>query len=725
MKQSLTISRRAFLVRSAAVGGGLMLSVCVPRSVFAEGKKKTSTTKEGPEVTAWVVVNPDDSIIIRVARTEMGQGSFTGLAMLVAEELECDWNKVRAEYASTSEHLRRNRIWGDMLTGGSRSIRDSQQYLREAGAAARIMLTTAAAQKWGVPVAECSAASSVITHGPTKKQLSFGAVAADAAKLEIPKEVALKDPREWKLAGQPLKRLDIPDKVTGKTQFASDARLPGMVYASIAHCPVFGGKLKRVDGDKIANLRGVIKVVPFEDAVAVVAEGSWWNAQQALKELPIEWDFGENAKVNSASIMEFLREGLNIKDAPVSRNEGDTEKAFASAAKTIEAEYYAPYLEHATMETQNCTALFKDGRIDVWAPSQNSEATAATAAETAEVPLANVGVHKVHLGGGFGRRGAFNEYTRQAVAIAKTLPGKPVKLMWSREEDIQHGHYRPISLVRMRAALDVSGAPTAWYVRQADQSIMSQVRPEQIKNGIDPIGSRCFSDSPYAFPNQRMEYAMRNTHVPVGFWRAVAHSHNPFFRESFIDEVAVAAGQDPYQFRRKLLAKAPRDLGILDAVAKATNWEKPLPAGVHHGIAMQDGYGSYTAAVVEVSVSEAGELKIHRIVIGIDSGYVVNPDSARAQIEGGAVYGLTAALSGEITIKDGRVEQSNFHDYPMLRIAEMPKVESVLAPTGGFWGGFGEPALAPLAPALCNAIYAATGKRIRSLPLKHHDLRKA
>jgi isoquinoline 1-oxidoreductase beta subunit len=417
---------------------------------------------------------------------------------------------------------------------------------------------------------------------------------------------------------------------------------------------------------------------------------------------------------------------LNLKEAPVSRNEGDTEKAFAAAAKTVEAEYYAPYLEHATMETNSCMALFKDGRVDVWATSQSSEATAAAASETAEVPLANVEVHKVHLGGGFGRRGSFfNEATRQAITIAKALPGKPVKLMWSREEDIQHSRYRPVALVRLKAALDASGEPVAWYVRQADQSIFSNIRPEAIKNGVDTIGVRTFADAPYAFPNIHMEYAMRNTHVPPGPWRAVAHTHNPFIRECFIDELAVAARQDPYQFRRKLLAKAPRDLGILDAVAKAANWEKPLPSGVHRGIAVQDAYGSYTAAVIEVSVSDKGELKIHRVVVGIDPGYIVNPDSVRAQAEGCVAYSLTASLYGEITIKDGRVEQSNFHDYPMLRIAEMPKVEVVLAPTGGFWGGVGEPTFAPLAPALCNAIYAATGKRIRSLPLKHHDLRKA
>ena len=728
MEQSLKMSRRSFLLRSATVSGGLLLEVTLPAYSSAETGTQTAaaeSSSNGPEVTAWVLVNPDDSVIIRVARVEMGQGSFTGLPMLVAEELGCDWSKIQAEYASTSEHLRRNRIFGTMLTGGSRSIRDSHEYLRQAGAAARIMLTTAAAQQWGVPVSECMAANSLITHTPTKRQLRYGAVAAEAAKLDIPQDPPLKDPKDWTVLGQPAERFDIPDKVTGKTQFAIDTKLPGMLYASIAHCPVFGGRLKSVNADKVAQMRGVVKVVPLEDAVAVVAEESWWNAHQAVRELSIEWDFGENANVSSDSIMEFLREGINLKKAPVSRDEGDVETAFAAAAKTVEAEYYAPYLEHATMEPQNCTVLYTDDRVDVWAPSQNSEATAAVTAETAQVPIAKVEVHKVHLGGGFGRRGLFIEFVRQAVSIAKTMPGKPLKLIWSREEDIQHGRYRPVALVRMKAALDASGEPTAWSVRQADQSIFSAIRPSLIKDGVDVVNVRTFADAPYAFPNIHMEYAMRNTHVPPGPWRAVAHTHNPYFRESFIDELAHAAGQEPYQFRRKLLAQAPKDLAILDAVAKAADWEKSLPEGVHRGIAVQDAYGSYTAAVIEASVNAEGVLKVHRVVVGIDCGYVANPDSVRAQVEGSVVFGLTAALYGEITIKDGRVEQSNFHNYKMMRIAEMPKVEVVLEPSGGFWGGAGEPGMAPLAPALCNAIFAATGKRIRSLPLSQHDLRKA
>ena len=719
-----TVSRRTFLLQTAAVGGSLVVGFHLPQLAHALGDGAGTEPSNSREINAWIVLNPDDSVIIRVARSEMGQGSFTGLPQLVAEELECDWSKVRAEYASTSEHLRRGRIFGSMLTGGSRSIRTSHDYLRQAGAAARELLITAAAQRWGVPPAECVAAGSVITHPLSGQKLSYGTVAAEAAKLEPPGEIPLKDPKDWKLIGQSVARFDIPDKVTGAQRFAIDIQLPGMLYAAIAQCPVFGGRPIRFESDAIAGRRGVVKVVPLDDAVAVVAD-NWWRAQQALKALPIEWDFGNNGSVSSTSIMAFLRSGLDTPDAPVSRQEGNIEQAFADAAKIVEAEYYAPFLEHATMEPQNCTALFQDGKIQVWAPTQNSEASAAAAAEAAEVPLANVEVHKVHLGGGFGRRGAFQDFVRQAVTIAKTVPGKPVKLIWSREEDIQHSHYRPVSLVRMRAALDANGAPTAWYVRQADQSILTIVRPKMIKNGIDPVGVRCFSDSPYAFPSQRMEYVMRNTHVPVGFWRAVAHSNNPFFRECFIDEVAVAAGQDPYEFRRQLLANAPKDLGVLDAVAKAASWGGPLPEGVHRGIAVQDSYGSFAAAVIETSVSDQGEPKIHRVVVALDSGHMVNPDAVRAQVDSCVVYGLTAALYGEITIKDGRVEQSNFHDYPMLRLAEMPRVEAVLVPTGDFWGGVGEPPIAPLAPALCNAIFAATGKRIRSLPLKNHDLRRA
>ncbi len=642
-------SRRDFLEVSTAVGGGLALQLTIPVPVLAQAAAKG----KGPELTAWIVINPDSSVVIRVARSEMGQGSSTGLAMLVAEELECDWRKVRTEFVSTSEQLRRDRAWGSMATGGSRSIRDSQEYLRRAGATAREMLVAAAAQRWKVPGSECDAENGVVIHRPSRRRLRFGQLAQAASKIEPPGEVKLKDPKDWNLIGKPAPRLDIPDKVTGKPLFGIDVQLPGMVYAAIAQCPVFRGRLRSVADERILGLRGLIKVVKLEDAVAVVAD-NWWRANRMLKALPIEWDVGPNGGASTASIREFVRFGLEDTSVPVARNDGDVEAGFAAAAKVIEAEYYAPFLNHAPLEPMNCTALVKGGRVEVWAPTQNAEATHATAAATAGVPLENVDVHLTHLGGGFGRRG-FQDYTRQAVAIAKAVEGRPVKL------------------------------------------------------GV---------------PNLRVEFAMRNSHVPVGFMRTVFHSQNPFMRECFVDEMAHAAGKDPYEFRRALLRAKPKDLGVLEAAAKASGWGSPLPAGVHRGIAVQDSHGSYAAAVFEVSVSAAGELDIRRVVVAVDPGYVVNPDSAEAQVQSCVAYGLTSALWGEITLSQGRVEQSNFHDYRIMRLAEMPKnIETILVPSGGFWGGLGETPLAPLAPALCNAIFAATGKRIRSLPLSNQGLR--
>ena len=708
-------ARRKFLKQSAAIGGGLTVGFSFP-GAFAQ------KADGAVEINAWVVIRPDDAIIIRYARSEMGQGSMTSAPMLVAEELECDWTRVKIEYASANASVKRKRAWGDMAAVGSRTIRNSQEYLRRAGATAREMLIAAAAQQWGVPGSECSASSSFITHGPSKRKVSFGKVADAAARLEPPKDVKLKDPKDWKLIGKSVKRIDIPDTVMGRQRYGIDAQLPGMVYAAITQCPVFGGKVKSVDASKIQNRRGIIKVIPLETYVAVIAD-NWWRAKEALRDVAIEWDTAGNSGVSSASIMEFLRAGLTQQEGlAFARREGDVDQAFGAAAKVLEAEYFTPYLAHATMEPMGCLALVKDGKVDVWTSTQSVEASLATAAATAGVPLENVEVHRVQLGGGFGRRGGGQDFVRQGVAIAKAMEGTPVKMLWTREEDMQHDFYRPASLIRMKAGLDASGNPLAWYSRVSAPSIVATLLKLPLKDGIDPQAVASYADQPYSIPNVRIEYAQRNPHVPVGFWRTVGHSQNPYMRECFVDELASAAGKDPYEYRVALLGKAPKELGVLEATARAAGWGKPLRAGVHRGIAVTEAYGSYTSAVAEVSVDDKGALTIHRLVLGIDCGYVVNPDNVIAQMQGSAVFALTALIWGEITIKDGRVEQSNFHDYRLMQLREMPAVEVVMAPSGGFWGGVGEPGQASILPAVCNAIYAATGKRIRSLPLKNHGL---
>jgi isoquinoline 1-oxidoreductase beta subunit len=709
--QTFNAGRRDFLVKSAAVSGGLTLGIHLSGSVLAADAPAIT------EVTHWIVIQPNDTVVIRIARSELGQGSFTGLAQLVAEELECDWSKVRSEYADVNEHVRRNRIFGSMSTGGSRSIRESQEYLRKAGASAREMLVAAAAQEWGVPAAECKAARSVISH-PSGKSTTFGKVAAAAAKMEVPKEPKLKDPKDWKLIGTSPPRFDIADKTTGKQIYAADVRLPGMLHASIVQCPVFGGKLKSYDDSGMRHEIGVKRVVAGEDWVAVVAT-NWWRANQALKQLPVEWDVGESGQVSSDSIMQFLRTGLDAKDVPVARKDGDAQAALADAVKVVEAEYHAPYLNHATMEPQTATALVTDDKVEVWVGTQNGESTIAAASEAAGIPLENVIVHKMHAGGGFGRRGPHQEYTKQAVWIAQKMPGTPVRLQWSREEDMKQGRYRPVALVKLRAGLDKDGNWSAWHVRQADQSIFITVRPADIKNGIDPVNVRSFQDNPYAVPNFIDEYAMRNTHVPPGFWRAVAHTHNPFFRECFIDELVHAAGKDPVEFRRPLL-KGKKDLGVLEAVVKAAAWDKPVAKGIYRGIAVVDSYGSFSAAVVEIAVTDASVIEVKRVVVALDSGYVVHPDAVVAQVQSGVIWGLSSAMHEEITINEGRVVQNNFSDYRVLTLAETPKIDCVLVPTGGFWGGVGEPPIGAVIPALGNAIFAATGKRVRSLPFKNH-----
>jgi len=600
-------------------------------------------------------------------------------------------------------------------------VRGSQEYLRKAGAAAREMLVAAAAQRWNVPAAECQAAKSVITHKPSGRILRFGEVAEAAAKLPLPAEPKLKDPKHWTLVGTPQKRLDTMDKVTGKPIFGIDVRVPNMLYAAIVQCPVFGGAPKSYDEAKIRGLKGVRQVVSLPNAVAVVAD-SWWQAKQAVDALSVTWDEGQNGKVSSANIADLLRGGLAAPEAAVVRREGDVEAALAKAVKRVEAEYAAPYLAHATMEPQNCTAHVTPDKVEVWVPTQSGEGALAAAAAAAEMAPEKVVLHKTMLGGGFGRRGAVQDYVHQAVLIAKAV-GQPVKLLWTREEDIRHDFYRPAAMVKFTAGLDASGMPIVWRVRVTSPSIFAALLPQRLTNGVDQAAASGFTDEmAYDVPSYQVEYAMRTTHVPVGFWRSVNHSQNGFFRECFVDEMAHAAGQDPYQFRRKLLNKSPERLAVLDAAAQKAGLDKPAPQGISRGIALVEAYGTLCAEVVEASVGDKGQVRVHKVVAAVDTGHVVNPAILRSQVESGIVYGLTAALYGAITIKNGRVQQGNFDDYEMLRMADMPAVETVLVPSGGFWGGGGEVAVPPLAPALCNAIFAATGKRIRSLPLKDQDL---
>ncbi|UCH50234.1 MAG: xanthine dehydrogenase family protein molybdopterin-binding subunit [Betaproteobacteria bacterium] len=710
MKNSLeNTSRRDFLVKSAATSGALAIGFTLPG--LANG---APAPDYGSEVTHWVVIQPDDTVVIRIARSELGQGSFTGLAQLVAEELQCDWSKVQPVYADVNMHIKRNRIFKSMSTGGSRSIRDSQEYIRKAGAAARQMLVAAAARDWGVPAAECRAQDSVISHA-SGKRTTYGKVAAAASTMEIPTDIALKSPGEWKIAGTSPARFDIPAKTNGSQIYASDVRLPGMLFASVTRSPVFGAKLNSYDESKAMAMRGVKQVVADEDWVAVVAD-NWWRANKALLAMPIEWDKSEHDYVSSESIMQFLRTGIDADDVPVAREDGDVGAAFANAAKVLEAEYHSGFLNHATMEPQNATALYTDDRLEVWCGTQNGETTAAAASETSGMPLENVIVHKMHAGGGFGRRVFHQDYTKQAVKIAMAMPGTPVRLQWSREEDMRQGRYRPISLVKLRGALDKDGNWTGWHVRQADQSIILTVRPSMIKDGIDPINTRCFRDNPYAVPAFLNEYALRNPHVPPGFCRAVAHTNNPFYRECFIDELAHAAGKDPYQFRRPFL-QGTMDLPLLDAVAEAIGWGTPAAAGVHRGIAVVDSYGSFTAAAVELSVENGKEIDVKRVVIAIDPGHVVHPDAVKAQMEGGVIWGLSFIMNEEITIENGRVAQGNFTDYPVLKLAHTPQIETIIMPSGGFWGGVGEPPIGAVIPAIGNALFEATGERVRSMPL--------
>ena len=718
-----TLNRREFLGTVGAAAGTLTFGF--PTAATAQGA--------APEITAWVVVQPDERVIIRIARSEMGQGTLTGLAQLVAEELDCDWSRVTTEYPTPGQNLARKRVWGDFSTGGSRGIRASQDYVRKGGAAARVMLVQAAADEWKVSAAECHVAAGVITHAASKRSTTYGKVAAAAAKLEVPTAVTLKDPKDWKLVGKRLARLDTVDKTNGKQIYGADLQLPGMLNAAIRACPVFGSKVRGFDAAKVAGMPGVKKVVRVgDDAVAVVAD-TWWHAKKAVDALAIDWDLGAHAKVQQADINAMLKAGLDAEQAAVGNSNGDVKQALASAARTVQAVYSYPHQNHATMEPMNATAKWTPERCEVWTPTQNGEAALAVASEASGLPPAQCEVYKIHLGGGFGRRGSLHDWVRQAVAIAREMPGIPVKLLWSREEDMTHGLYHPITQCKMTAGLDAQGNVTALHMRISGQSILAGLFPQNVRDGKDPVVFQGLNSGGaeamlgYTFPHLLVDHAMRNPHVPPGFWRGVNLNQNAVYMECFIDEIAHATGKDALALRRELMKNHPKNLAVLNAVAERAGWGKPAPdvngQKVFRGLCQTHGFGSYVAACAEVSVSKEGALKVHRIVAATDPGHAVNPQQIEAQVEGSFVYGLSAALYGSCTVKDGAIEQKNFDTYPVMQMAEMPKVETIVMGSGGFWGGVGEPTIAVAAPAVLNAIFAATGKRVRDLPLKNQSLK--
>ena len=725
-------SRRRFIIDTSIVGSGLMLGIGSFSASASPHDPNIMMSASSPEVNAWVNIKPDDTVVIRIVRSEMGQGTRTGLAQLVAEELECNWKKIITESPTPGQSLSRKRVWGEFSTGGSRGIRISEDYLRRGAAGARIMLVQAAANQLNVSPSELSVDKGIISHKASGRKISYGKVAEAAAKLTPPdpKSIQLKNPKDWKVAGKPLARLDTFDKVNGTKIYGTDLQLPGMLCAAIKQSPVFGGKVKSFDANKVKNFRGVRAAVQVGDnAVAVVAD-TWWRAKVALDSLPIEWDEMGNGSISSVEIKKQMEEGLQAEGDFWGRKEGDAPAAIKASNKIVEAIYSTPFQAHATMEPMNATARYTNEKAEAWVPTQNGEASHATLAEASGLPLNQCEIYKLDPGMGLGRRGGTQEYVAQAIRIAKQFPGIPIKMIWSREEDMTHDYYHPTAMAKMQAGLDSNGNLTGMHIRTSGPSINATLNPMAIKNnkdarqlqgfdvGVEPVGAQLG----YTFPNLLTEYVMRNSHVPVGPWRGVNTNQNGLFMECFIEECARAAGKDSVAFRQVLMKNHPKHLGVLNAAAKKANWSKPLPSGVHRGVAQFMGYGSYSACVAEVSVTGGSLVKIKRLVFALDCGHVVNPYLVREQIEGSVVMALGAIFNQEITLENGRIKQQNFDSYPLLKLAQVPKVESVLVPTMDFWGGVGEPTICVVGPAIINAISAALGKPLRNFPLVKEGL---
>ena len=716
------LSRRQFVVTGLTAAGGMAIALAHSSLAQALAIKPQPWGNDAPdpkEFNAWLVIEPDDAIIIRYGRAEMGQGSFTALTMCVAEELQCDWSKVKTEFASAHRNVVENNVYGDQSSVGSHSVRLGHEKAQQVGASARERLIAAAAQRWKVDASSCTAENSKVVHKASGRSLRYGELAAAAAKINLAQEPAIKTPEQYTFIGKPQHRLDVPLKVNGTAKFGIDTRLPDMVYAAITACPVFGGTVKSIDASEAKASRGIIDVVQLPDAVAVVAD-RYWRAKEALAKVKIEWDEGAAAATTSAQFAKDYRDALNG-PAATAQNDGDADGAIASAGKVVEAVYEVPYLAHARMEPSNATVHIQGDRLDLWMGTQDALGTLKQAARASGLKPEQVYVHNCFSGGGFGGRGSGKE-VNQAIAVAKAI-NKPVKLVWTREEDVRQDRYRPQAAIRFKAGLGADGMPTGWNIRTVVGSLLRSAGISKVDNGTEPMAVEGLKENPYKVANQKVDCVLKNTHVPVFFWRSVGASQNAFAIQSFIDEMAHAAGKDPYQFRRALLEGKPDWLGVLDLVAEKGDWGKPLPAGKGRGIAIHECYGSIVGEVAEVEVSAKGEVKVDRVTIAVDCGHAVNPLTVAEQMEGGMIFGLSAALYGDITIKNGAVEQGNFNDYKMIRMAQAPKTEVHFALSGGKkWGGCGEPGTAPIAAAVANAVFAITGKRVRSLPLRAQDL---